>query len=268
MLAATKSPASLKPDHGKRMRRKHARRFARWRLMRPVADHRPDVYGPGSRVARVQGRGQLFHPGGGSPRHKIAEVQGGGKILIRIVNDLDDQGLSIRAALGADLNLVRRVFHFGGQFQRLVILRNHPRDITGRLQPDLRRVQEQQPLVPIIVILAIRLQAVRGGADGQTAIAFDAKDGTGIGQGATLRVITRVELEYDHAMLGPIRQPIDGVNIAEGAGEIRARFELALKRAGTQARKRAPRRLPSSRLLPTMVTARKAMAQVPRAAAR
>ena len=55
--------------------------------------------------------------------------------------------------------------------------REHLRDIAGRLEPGLRRVEEQQALVPSVVVLPLALEAV-GAADDRdyVAEAFQAVD--------------------------------------------------------------------------------------------
>ena len=59
---------------------------------------------------------------------------------------------------------------------RQVIAGEHLGHVAGRLEPDLRRIQEEQALVPVVVVLAVGLEAVGRSRDGNAAVALDGVD--------------------------------------------------------------------------------------------
>src|SRR5581483_10824236 len=107
--------------------------------------------------------------------------------------------------------------------ERFVMTRDQLRHISGRLQPDLRWVEEEQALVPAVVVLAIGLQAVGGGNKWQAAVALDPDGGGGVGQGAALGVVAGVVFKDGDAMFGAVSEAVKGVDVAERAAKIRAR---------------------------------------------
>lgn len=48
----------------------------------------------------------------------------------------------------------------------------HLRDVAGRLEPDLREIQEPQTLIPIVVVLAVGLETVGRGGDENPPVAL------------------------------------------------------------------------------------------------
>ena len=100
----------------------------------------------------------------------------------------------------------------------------HLRHVAGRLQPDLRRIEEQQPLIPAVVVLSVGLQAVGRRDDCEPAVAEGRIDRLGVGQGPLLRVVARVEFKNHHPVPGAAGELFQ--RIGEGKHAVQRRVDV------------------------------------------
>ena len=93
----------------------------------------------------------------------------------------------------------------------LVVPRDHLRHVDRRLQPDPGRVEEQQPLVPAVVVLPVRLQGV-GGADDRHPVAHPHQpvDRLAVRQARRMAWFVGVLLQHAEPVVGAGAQPRQG----------------------------------------------------------
>lgn len=98
--------------------------------------------------------------------------------------------------------------------------------VARGLEPDLGWVEEEQALVPAVVVLAVGLEGIRGDDDGDAVVAADGVDGDGVGEGAGLVVRVGVEFEDNDFVLGSVGEFVDGIDIARKRLQVGGRVEV------------------------------------------
>lgn len=142
-----------------------------------------------------------------------------GHSLVGRIHRLHDQRPPVIAALGVHMEFVFRAGHLALHPSRQVIAGEHLGNVARGLEPDVRRVEEEQALVPVVVVLAIGLEAVGGGDDRDAAVALDGVERQGVGQCPTLRMVAGVEFEDRNLESGPLGNAIQGIDERERPGE-------------------------------------------------
>ena len=105
------------------------------------------------------------------------------------VDDPQGQRLAVVGPPGDHAQAVGRAEDLGADQERLAGGPGHPDQVAGGLEPGFGRVEEQQALVPPVVVLAVGLEGVRGAGDGtrspirSTSFVARALTGPDVGRG-------------------------------------------------------------------------------------
>jgi len=127
----------------------------------------------------------------------VMEDNAGGEGLFTGVDGLEQKDFAVFAAFGINDECVIRAFAGGADLLGLIVAGDHLGDVIGGLAPDLGRGEEDEPLIPSVIVLFVGLKGIGGTRNGDiVSKAFDFGDGDGISKRAVELVAVRVEFEY------------------------------------------------------------------------